>query len=482
MSELSTLQISKMGLLAQKFGLDVTSNNIANVNTPGYSRRDAILTEADPLLKDGSFLGMGAAAAALKTFREEFYDSELRNNLGRFSSFSSDDQILTRLEAILAEPSENGLGDLTANFFNAFENVSLNPESVAHRDTLLSVSGSLIDRFHFLSQQLTDMRRDIGTNIELNADKANKLISEIAGLNKNIAQASVSASKSQGVQSYIDERENKLEELASLVGISISDGKFGTVNVFLNGINLITGSDYSKIKTNETINSVTGERTINLLQTDIKDNAIGSLTPQSGEIASQLKHYNITLDDADSSNGFSVLTKLNDFADAIVQNVNNLTINGFGLDDNGPNPPGRSFFEPSVGKATAFNIEINKEILQDSRKIPLSSAANEPGNNSVALLISRIAQNKSFLDDLTPSEFYNGLISRLGSTSKEALNGLNNTKLINEQLHNQRDTISGVNLDEEAVNLIRFQKAYEASSRVMATMNQMLSTLVNLGK
>lgn len=482
MSELSTLQISKMGLLAQKFGLDATSNNIANVNTPGYSRRDAIITEADPLLKSGGFLGMGAVSAALKSYREEFFDSEIRNNLSRYNSYTTDDQIYTRLEAILAEPSENGLGELTASFFNAFENVSLHPESVAHRDYLLSVTTSMIDRFHFLAKQMEDVRRDLRANISLNVDKANSIIEGIAGLNKSIAQASLAPSKSQGVQTYIDERQNLLEELSSIADVKISDGKFGSLNVYLNGMNLITGADYSKIKLNETINSATGERTIQLLQTDTKGNVIGSLSPQSGELASQLKHYNVTLDDADSSGGFSLFTKINDYADAIVQSVNNLTMNGFGLDDAGPNPPGRHFFEPAVGKATAFTIAINSEISNDSRKIPLASVPNEPGNNDIALLLSRIAQDKGFLDNLSPSEFYNGLLSRLGAASKEALNGAKNTKLINEQLDSQRDSIIGVNLDEEAVNLIRYQKAFEASSRVMATMNQMLSTLVNLGR
>ncbi len=482
MSEFSTLEISRMGLLAQKFGLDVTSNNIANVNTPGFSRRDAVITESDPLFKSGKYLGMGAVSAALKSYREEFFDSEIRSNLSRHSAFKSDDEILSRLEAILAEPSDYSLGNLTARFFNAFENLSLNPQSAAHRENLISTAGTMTDRFHFLADSLNDTRRELKTNIELNVDKANSLISEIAGLNKNIARASASASKSQGVQTYIDDREKKLEELSELADIKISDGKFGTVNVFLNGINIITGPDYSKIQINETVNNVTGERTLRLLQTDTKGNSIGSLSPKSGELASQLNHYNVTLDDADSSGSFSVFSKLNDYANAVVQSVNDLTIGGFGLDDTGPNPPGRNFFEPAAGDATAFTIEINQEIIDDVRKIPTASVPAEPGNNDIALAISKISQDINFLDDLTPSEFYSGLISKLGSASKEAVSGKNNTQLVSEQLEGQRDSIIGVNLDEEAVNLIRYQKAFEASSRVMSTMNQMLSTLINIGR
>jgi len=476
MSYFSTIEIGKRALLAQKFGLDVTSNNVSNVNTPGYSRRSASLSETKPV--NGSFLGTGVVVDAIKSYREEFYDSEIRKSISRQSSYESDETLFQRIESLLAEPSENGINEVVTEFFNAFEVVSLNPEDVGLRENLLQVTQSLVDRFNSTSENLTNLRADVNTLISTNITQANQLITEIAGLNQSIVNSTSLGGEQ--AQSLIDERELKLEALAEITGTNVTQNENGAVNVFINGINVVTNNSYNTLKLNETVNPNTNERTLSIQKLDGSGNVIGTINPQSGELSSQIKMYNVTLDDNETSDGFSVFKQLDDFANAIATKVNSISITGYGLDDTGSNAPARNFFEPIVGRVTAANIKISSDIAGKPRDIPLSSGVGEPGNNEIALSISNLANDKYFLNGSTPSQFYSGFLGKIGNISKEATNGLKTTELITEQLSNQRESVIGVNLDEEAVSIIKYQKAYEAASRIVTVTDELLSTLINL--
>lgn len=480
MSGLSSLELGKRALLAHRFGLDVTSNNIANVNTPGYSRRSALLTETDPHKNSGQYFGTGSMVEQLRTFREEFFDREIRNTLSRKAGYDNDEKVYQRLESILAEPTELGFTEQVNDFLKAFEELALNPENIAQRDTILGQAQTLVEQFNRTATQLTELRQEVASSINIDIDKANQLLIDIAELNKNIANSK--AETQNEAQTYVDQREQKLEELSELTGVNVTYDSKGMAYVYLNGMNLVSGPSSNQLKSNETTNPVTGERTIQILQYDPKTNVSNVINVQSGSIASDLKHYNVTLDDADSSDGFSAFTKLNDYVNALVTKVNSLTMGGYGLDDAGPNPPGRNFFNPTVGKATAANISLSSDIKDKPRNIPFASRAGEPGNAEVALAIGRIAQDSTFLEGQRPSEFYSGFLGRLGTIAKEADNGKTTTKLVADQLSNQRESTIGVNLDEEAVNLIKFQKGFEAASRIVNVTNELLTTIVNLGR
>ena len=126
MSSFTGLEIGKRGLLAQRLGLDITSNNISNVNTPGYSRRQPSMVQTDPMTYTQGFQGTGVVVDRLRTFRDEFFDREVRVSTARNATYASDEQVVQRLEAIFAEPSDMGLTETSAKFFNAWEDLSHN--------------------------------------------------------------------------------------------------------------------------------------------------------------------------------------------------------------------------------------------------------------------------------------------------------------------------------------------------------------------
>jgi flagellar hook-associated protein 1 FlgK len=480
MSSFSTLEIGKRALIAQRLGLDVTSNNVANVNTPGFSRRQIALSETAPTLTPNGYIGTGTVMDKLRSFREEFFDKEIRKNISRNQGFGTDGKIMKQIEGIMNEPNGTTLGNAVSDFFNSFEDISVRPQDISLRRNLIDKAKTLVDYFHNLSSGMKDMRLNILSDMKNNVTAANDLIKQIATLNNKIA-----ISKAQGgteAATLVDQRELLLEDLSTKVDITVSQGEGGMENIFINGINVITGKDFSKLQVVEKMDTTTGEKTVSLYNLQPDGTPLYALNPQSGEIASQMKHFNVTLDGEDSSGGYSMMKALDSFANSFVQRVNSITVTGYGLNDTGPLPPGRSFFSPIMGTANASNIDISSDILNSPENITLSDTLNEPGNNKIALLISALSQDSTFASSMTPSGYYGSIVGKLGTISAEAINGGSTTNLIAQQLQNQRESVIGVNLDEEAVNLIKYQKAFEASSRIVNTTNELLGIIVNLGR
>ncbi len=477
---LSTLETGKRALAAQRLGLDITSNNIANVNTEGYSRRTAVITESTPWNNAGTFRGTGVVADTIKTYREEFFDREIRNNISRQSTYESDVQIYTRVEAILAEPSDSGLGSVVEDFFNSFRELSSKPESIAFRTNVLNNAETMVYRLNTTAAQFSDLRNEVGDTLYRKVDNANTLIKEITQYNKEI---NINRSKNgQAAQAYVDGREAKLEELSELININVTQNDDGTINVFSGGINLVTGPIANSLKLNEKVDSVTGERTFSLRKIDSGNNALSNIKPQDGEIAALMHHYNVSLDENDSSGDYSAYTDLNNLVNTLVTKVNDITVSGFGLNDTDAAAPGRTFFEPSDGSAGMLNIQLSDDIKDNPADIPVSSAVGEAGNNQIALDIANLSDDTGFLDGTTPNEYYTNYLAGFAGLKREAENNSTTAVLVTDQMKSQRESVIGVNTDEEAINLIKYQKSFEAASRVINTIDEMLTTIVNLGR
>lgn len=478
--DFGTLEIGKKALIAQRFGLDITSNNIANVNTEGYSRRQATFSEASPIYRYGQFKGQGVLVNKLRTFREEFFDREIRNTLSRKAGLETDDIILQRIETTLAEPSDSNLNDSVTEFLTQFEEVALKPESVGLREHLIELGRTVADKFNYMTGVLLDTRVEAGRDVNSFVSEANDYIKQIAELNRAFSSGqSLSQNES---QTMVDERERILEDLAELGDVAVTQNDDGSVNVYMNGINLVTKNVGSTLAVEENINETNGEITLKLIKKDKNGNTLNTISPNSGKIASNIFHYNVTLDGKDSSEGFSAVTRLNNYAEALVNNINELTQRGFGLDDTDPVAPGRNFFEIDENSDPGFSIRISEDIEGKPRDITLSGSPDAPGDQTIARAIARLSEDVNFIVNETYVEYYSALVGKLGASRQNSANELSTINVVTDQLTNQRESVIGVNMDEEAINLVRFQRAFDAASRVVSTTNEMLQTIINLGR
>ncbi len=482
MSGFNALEIGKRSLLAHRFGLDVTSNNIANVNTPGYSRRSAVLKETTPGLTDIGLMGTGVYVDRVDRMHEAFFDREIRNNLSRQSGYNTDTQTIDRIEASFNESSDYGLDQSIRSFFQSFEDLALRPESVDKRNIVLNSAQTMIEQFRATAQSLATQRDDTKGRITTGVTTVNALLGNIAEINKNIIIGK--AQSADDIATLLDQRDVAIEELSKFANVQVTIDDDGLANVAIGGNTLVTGTIAGKLEARETIDPISSERTLNLVQVNDKGAAVVTLNPTSGEMASLLKHYNVTLDGNDSSGGFSVVGELNSLADAIVDHVNTISNTGYGLNDSGPAPPGRNFFTPATAAVpvTAMTISLDAAIVDNPADIPTADTAGAPGNNVVARQIAAIMNDNTFLNNATPAEFYSSILTRVGSMGSEARNGATTTELIGTQLDAQRESINGVSLDEEAVNLIKYQKGFEAAARIINTTNDMLGLIINMGR
>jgi flagellar hook-associated protein 1 FlgK len=241
------------------------------------------------------------------------------------------------------------------------------------------------------------------------------------------------------------------------------------------GSTVVTGVTANQLKLNEAVDA-NGERTATI---DIVNNLGATLVtihPDSGEFASALKHFNVTLDDKDTSGGFSVAGELDTLAATFIAKVNAVSIAGYGLDDTVA--PNRNFFSGT----DARTIDLDVNVKDQPRNIPVAAGAGVPGDNTIARGIADLAGDVTFLSNQTPSEFYANFLNRIASAGADAATGLKVTETVGDQLNAQRESVIGVNLDEEAVNLIKYQRAFEAAARIVNTTSEVLQTLINLGQ
>jgi flagellar hook-associated protein 1 FlgK len=326
---------------------------------------------------------------------------------------------------------------------------------------------------------LYELRRQTNTDLINQVDEANKLIKDIAEYNKAIA---ISKDPSgHDCLTFIDQREVAIEKLSKLANVTVSYEPNGLANVFVNAINVVTGPSYETLRVVEYNNEITGESTLSVVSYNERKDLTTIINPTGGQMAAALKQYNILLDPVEQS-GFSIMQTLDSFVNAVATAVNDLFSTGYGLNDMGDDPPGRVLFESASGEPiTAGNIKISDGV-RNAADIPLSSASNSPGNSVIAQEVSRLLQSQKFLNDQTPMEFYSNFIGKISQNASEAVMGKNSSKLVNESLNTTRDSIMGVNIEEEAISMVKFQKYLEAASKIVETNNLILGIIINLGR
>ena len=473
-----SLNIGKRGVLTQQFAQNVVSNNITNVNTPGYARRTAIITENFSQDTKGGQQGNGVFPQKVKSYRDFFFERDFRDNTSRLTNSELDSNVVQRIETLLGEPSDGGLDFSIEQLYTAFEQASLKPEDVGLRSLILTKAESVVKTFRDIDQRASELRTDMFVKTRFSVQEVNRLTNEIANLNKEIGKFP----SEEAAAIFVDQRSERLIQLSKFGDVTVSNDQGGAININLGNMPVIAGTESYKIDLRESV-APSGERSAFFARIDSVGNQLSVVTPNSGEFASFLKHYNQTLDDQDSSGGYTLMSRFNDLANAIGTRVNALFSTGYGLDDPAGPPPGLNFFEAQGGGSiSARNIQIATSIAGQPRKLALSDGANEPGNANIARAISNLSTDQTIISGRSAANFLNHTYSELGNIGADAQSGMTAFSLVAEQLTIQRENAFGVNLDEETVDLLKHQRAFQASARVITTANEALLTIINLGR
>ncbi len=234
-----TLGIGISGLLAFQRALATTSHNIANVNTDGYSRQRVEIATQTPLISGAGYVGTGVTVNSVRRLYDDYLALQVRTSTSAFSRLDRYHDLASQVDGMLAD-SQTGLAPALQSFFNAVQGVANDPASIAARQALLGEAGTLVDRFNYLDQQLTDLSDRVDAELESAVTEINGLASSIASINQEIARAEGSG---QSPNDLLDKRDNLVNQLAQKVSVTTVEQDDGTLSVFIgNGQTLVVGN------------------------------------------------------------------------------------------------------------------------------------------------------------------------------------------------------------------------------------------------
>lgn len=457
----SGLEIGKRALATHQLWLNTIGHNIANVNTPGYTRQRVSITPTLPFEDARGLVGTGVKAVNIYQVRDLFLNQQyIQENkaLGRWSSM---DKTLSQIEALFAEPGDNSLGSLMTQFWNSWSSLAndivAGTESTGARNSLKENSNLLTAEFHRIHEQLTDLQTSINDDIRLTVDKVNVLTEEIALLNTQITRYEVGGDNANDLR---DRRGLLIDYLSEYVDVNVREQSNGSAIVYIGAMTIVDSTASYRIGTYK---SGAGGSAIDKI-------AWEGTTKDIKILDGQLKG----LIDARDSVIPDYLNKLDEMAFGLVTNVNALHRIGYGLDGT---TTGLNFFNPAG--VSASNIAVSSQIEDDINLIA-ASLTGERGDNQNALAILELRNSLLMSrNTATITEYYQSMIGEVGVDAGKASSLRSNLELLTAQVDNARMSVQGVSLNEEMTQMIKFQHAFDAAARIITTMDQALDTVIN---
>ena len=461
MSSLSDiLNTGRRALLVQQLAMQVVGQNTANVNTEGYTRRRLDLSTAPPY---GGFSGWEAGAGVdveyLGRVRDRLLDEQIRRGNADLGYWTQRDDLLGRVEEIYSELGGSAISDQLQQFWAAWSDLSNQPEGLAGRIALLEKAQSLASGVRRVYGELAARRDQVDAQVVAGVDEVNALTSRIARLNVQIVHAETSGQEASDLR---DARDHAVDRLSQLMNVTIEENADGAVNVY-NGGQMLVQLDRNVDLTVSAVN-----RNGCMVSIVTYGQSGGMLKLEGGELKGLIE-----LRDGDIGR---TMNDLDQFAATLASRVNEVHRTGYGLTDSN----GIEFFAADVTGAADFRLSAL--VADDPSRIAAAAAADAPGDNSIALRIASIQNEKLMRDGRsTLNEFYRDSVLAVGSSKSYAAGQLKVEQASMGNLENRRQQISGVSLDEEMTRLVQVQQAYAAAARIVNTVDEMMQTVLALG-
>ena len=427
------LQTSLRGLLAQQRALDVAGHNVANASTTGFSRQEALMVASPAYVIPagtangaGAHLGTGVDVIQYRRVRDQFLDLQYRAQNTRLGYESTRSEQLDRAEVSLAEPSDNGIASQLSQFWDAWSDLANAPQDMAARTALTEQGATLGESFATVINQLNIVSGQASeeyTRLTGPGGEVESIARELTALNDTISRF---ASAGDSPNDLMDRRDVLIDQLSKLGRISVTDTTDGMVE--------ITFGDAAQ--------PIVSDRTMNWPQT---------LTDPDGRLGA--------LRDIFKPGG--TIEQYRDALDGVAKGVMD-AVNALHTSAGGP-----AFFAATAGnEAGSLTVAITPAQVQTG---PTGLA----GDNALALKIAGLRGNAAV------DGAYRSFVARVGTEVRQAHTQEANADALTAAVDGRRQSVSGVSLDEEMANIIRFQRAYQASSRAMSTMDEMLDVLIN---
>jgi flagellar hook-associated protein 1 FlgK len=461
MSNFSGLNTGLSALIAHRQAVEVISHNIANVNTPGYTRRRVEL-QADgsapvaAVFARGTDTGSGVRSDGITRIWDAFLDAQHRNESGIAATLAGTTVVVDRLEGVFPEPSDNGISGQLNDLWASWQAIVNNPDSEPARSSVLEKGKLVIQALQLSDRQIHTQHDDAVTNVGLMVGEVNKLAEQVARYNTGIRAASVSGD---APNDLLDQRDELVLRLTELTGATVAPGEQGSIDVFVGGRALVHGSYSEKLSLAEVVDPALTPLGFKRAEVQWAADAYPA-GMSAGSITGYVSGANDVLP--------RYLNQVNDVAAKLVTSVNALHRTGKDLDG----ATGHDFF--AATGTTAATIALSADVANQPRHLAAAAAGGGALDTSMAETIAKIGQSAS-----GPDASYRSMIVSLGSEVQFFTQQSEAQQGVVQRLDEDRKSVSGVSLDEEMVNLVASQHAYSAAARVITTVDEMLDTLIN---
>ncbi len=446
MSISSILEIGKRSLLAYQSAVKTTSDNISNSNNEYYRRRRV---NFDQLNSGYSRLGLTVNDAV--RLRQRFAEYQIYSENQYLGRYQNTYRLLSQVEVVFNENSDAGLSKVISDFFGAWNELAKEPESDYARNLVLDKAMVLSDTFDRIDSDLQNIKDQIVPETQMTIDDINKKLELLHKINQQI--------RKQGNPELLDQRDRILDELSQQISIQIKEKDSGEINVYTDGILLVSYDVMNELEA--VTETVQGDSKIKIR---LKDSGY-EVNPPNGELASLIEFYNDTIPDYKK--------KLDTLARTLAQKVNEVHRQGENLDGTS----GFNFFADDITGISDFRV--NQVIIENPSLIASRPIGGAEGDGSIAQQISDL-QFASLFSEGTTHEYYQTFLTRLGDRIQESEFMSNSQEMIVNQLKNQRDAVTGVSMDEEMTRLVQYQQAYEAAAKVITTVDEMMTTVMQM--
>lgn len=537
------LNIAISGLYTAQRNLNVVNHNLSNVNTPGYSRQQSVQRASNAIaLYDGTgMVGTGSEVVSVERIHDNYLDLKFRSENVALGEWTIKSNLLGEIEKTFNEPSTNGSGfnKIMDDFYTAMDDLSQHAGDLSARKVLISRGVALTTYFNSVANHLEKLQSDINDNIRLKVDEINSLASQIQNLNKQIYTLEIDGNTANDLR---DKRNVLVDKLSGIVNIDAYEMVAGTLPngqedkhfvVTISGKNLVDHFSVSKLKVvqrDEKLNE--NEDIENLYKIQWEDG--NSIDIRGGE----LKGYLDMRDGNEGENGSPdykgipfYIKKLNEFVRKFAMAINegitesadpsegyikeyNGHADGYGLQKPGTdvNPTGIRFFTMMgvssttykytqldsadfIGTASDINSIaerykgltaknfcisgdlLNQEFAEYNIAASLGSGLNDDNSNLLELLDMR--HDSHLFAEGAPEDYMKSLVATLGIDAEQSVQLTKNQMIITKQVEDRRTSVSGVSIDEEMANLVRYQHAYNAAAKMITTMAEIYDTLIN---
>ncbi|AIF53660.1 flagellar hook-associated protein FlgK [Pelosinus sp. UFO1] len=483
------LNIMTLGMSAQQLSQNTTGHNVSNASTAGYSRQTVNLITTTPqqvyTANGMSLAGTGVTTASITRARDFLVDTQYWKQNSTKNYWNTQSDVMAKVENVFNDTTNTGIQNSIELFRTALGTLSNNAHETSARTSAREAGTALVDTLQTSGNELITEASDASSRITTQIIQLNSYSTQVAALNKQIISQEATGATANDLR---DQRDKLIDQMSALTQVNVSEEKNGSYTVMISGgIALVQGDHATELTAEQGKNTPYGYDTT-------------KITAMNGTINVSFKNGTIaSLEDLRDTTINGYLSDLDAMAQSLMQDFN--TQHKQGLTDN-LTAAGNFFGVTGVDYTNTANyptnqippaswlsqLKVNQDFYgTDGLKLIAAAGANATGTadgtNATALanwLVKAPTTTSASLGSLSISDYYSSIVSAVGVQSQQAQNMTTNQTVIFNSVETTRESVSGINMDEELSNMLKFQQAYASCAKVLTTMDSMLETLINI--